>query len=327
MAEPGGNLQLDGARLWDSLMEMAKIGPGIAGGNNRQTLTDDDAEGRRTLSALVRGRRPHGGRRSDGHHVHATRGHRPDAAAGRWSAATSTPSPPAASMTASSASWPGSRSSARSTISSIKTRHPIVIVNWTNEEGTRFAPPMLASGVFAGVHTQDWAYDRKDAKGLSLGDELKRIGWLGDEVVGARKMKAFFELHIEQGPILEAEGKDIGVVTHGQGLRLAAGDADRPRKPHRLDAHAHAPQCRARHGAHHRTGPRRSPWSHQPAAVGAIGHCEVYPNSPQHHPRQGGLHHRLPLARPDDARRHGRRARDRSARRSPRSWGSASRSR
>jgi N-carbamoyl-L-amino-acid hydrolase len=78
---------------------------------------------------------------------------------------------------------------------------------------------MLASGVFAGKHSLDWAYDRVDAKGKRFGDELERIGWKGEEKVGDRKMHAFFELHIEQGPILEAEGKDIGVVTHGQGLR------------------------------------------------------------------------------------------------------------
>ena len=94
-----------------------------------------------------------------------------------------------------------------------------MIVNWTNEEGTRFAPAMLASGVFAGKHDQEWAYDRVDSEGKKFGDELKRIGWVGDEKVGAREMHAMFELHIEQGPILEAENKDIGVVTHGQGLR------------------------------------------------------------------------------------------------------------
>ena len=101
----------------------------------------------------------------------------------------------------------------------VSTKHPIVVVNWTNEEGTRFAPAMLASGVFAGKHDQDWAYDRVDSEGKKFGDELKRIGWVGDEKVGAREMHAMFELHIEQGPILEAENKDIGVVTHGQGLR------------------------------------------------------------------------------------------------------------
>ncbi|MEO1365494.1 MAG: M20/M25/M40 family metallo-hydrolase, partial [Pseudomonadota bacterium] len=100
----------------------------------------------------------------------------------------------------------------------VKTRHPIVVTNFTNEEGTRYAPAMLSSGVFAGIHTQDWAYGRVDAEGKAFGDELQRIGWRGDEEVGARKMHAFFELHIEQGPILEAEERDIGVVTHGQGL-------------------------------------------------------------------------------------------------------------
>ena len=79
-------------------------------------------------------------------------------------------------------------------------------------------PAMLASGVFAGMHTEEWAYDREDADRLKFGDELKRIGWRGDEPVGERKMHAFFELHIEQGPILEAEDVEVGVVTHGQGL-------------------------------------------------------------------------------------------------------------
>ena len=100
----------------------------------------------------------------------------------------------------------------------VKTKRPIVIVNFTNEEGTRFPPAMVASGVFAGVHTLDWAYERQDANGKTFGQELERIGWVGDEEVGSRKMHAFFELHIEQGPILEKEKKQIGVVTHGQGL-------------------------------------------------------------------------------------------------------------
>src|SRR4029079_16752019 len=72
---------------------------------------------------------------------------------------------------------------------------------------------------FAGVLDRDWAYQRTDRDGKRFGDELTRIGWKGTERVAARKMKAFFELHIEQGPILEDEGIDIGVVTHGQGLK------------------------------------------------------------------------------------------------------------
>ena len=101
----------------------------------------------------------------------------------------------------------------------IKTQHPIEVVNWTNEEGARFAPAMLASGVFAGVHhARTTPMAARTPRGIRFGDELKRIGFKGKEKVGGRKLHAYFELHIEQGPILEAEGIDIGVVTHGQGL-------------------------------------------------------------------------------------------------------------
>ena len=101
----------------------------------------------------------------------------------------------------------------------IQTKHPIVVVNWANEEGARFAPAMLASGVFAGVHSQDYAYGRTDLEGKSYGEELVRIGWKGDEDTGARKMHAYFELHIEQGPILDAEKRQVGIVTGGYPVR------------------------------------------------------------------------------------------------------------
>ncbi|HYA72351.1 MAG TPA: Zn-dependent hydrolase, partial [Roseiarcus sp.] len=101
----------------------------------------------------------------------------------------------------------------------IKTRRPIEIANWTNEEGSRYAPAMISSGVFAGVYTKEFAYSRLDGEGKTLGDELERIGFKGGEPVGGRPIHAFFELHIEQGPILEDESIDVGVVTHGQGQR------------------------------------------------------------------------------------------------------------
>jgi beta-ureidopropionase / N-carbamoyl-L-amino-acid hydrolase len=99
------------------------------------------------------------------------------------------------------------------------TNAPLMIVNWTNEEGSRFAPAMLCSGVYAGVFTPDFAYSREDREGIKLGDELKRIGYLGGEPAGSHKFQAMFELHIEQGPVLEAEAKMIGVVTGVQGMR------------------------------------------------------------------------------------------------------------
>jgi N-carbamoyl-L-amino-acid hydrolase len=137
---------------------------------------------------------------------------------------------------------------------------------------------MLASGVFAGMHTQDWAYARKDGDNKSFGDELKRIGWCGDEEVGARKMHAFFELHIEQGPILEAEGVDIGVVTHGQGLNwiqvtLTGRESHTGSTPMPMRRNAGLGMARITELVH------SIAMKNQPEAVGAVGQCNVYPNS------------------------------------------------
>ena len=153
-----------------------------------------------------------------------------------------------------------------------------MVTNWTNEEGTRFAPAMLASGVFAGIHEQDWAYERVDADGKTFGDELKRIGWRGDETVGDRKMHAFFELHIEQGPILEAEGKDIGVVTHGQGLRwiectVTGKESHTGSTPMPMRKNAGRGLAQITELVH------QIAMDNAPNAVGAIGHIDVYPNS------------------------------------------------
>ena len=160
----------------------------------------------------------------------------------------------------------------------IKTKHPIVVTNWTNEEGTRFAPPMLASGVFAGVHTLEWGYDRTDANGKRFGDELERIGWRGEEKVGDRKMHAMFELHIEQGPILEAEKKDIGVVTHGQGLRWIECTVT-GKESHTGSTPMHMRKNAGRGLSLITELVHDIAMRNQPNAVGAIGHIDVYPNS------------------------------------------------
>jgi len=99
------------------------------------------------------------------------------------------------------------------------TSAPIELINWTNEEGSRFGPAMLASGVFAGVFTADYAYGRTDREGKTFGEELQRIGYRGQEKAGAHKFSGYFELHIEQGPILEHEGCTIGIVQGAQGVR------------------------------------------------------------------------------------------------------------
>ena len=100
----------------------------------------------------------------------------------------------------------------------IETEVPLCICNWTNEEGSRFAPATMASAAYAGEYTTDNILARKDAAGMSVGEALDGIGYRGSEPVGQRKFGAFVELHIEQGPLLEAENKTIGVVDRGQGI-------------------------------------------------------------------------------------------------------------
>ena len=100
-----------------------------------------------------------------------------------------------------------------------ETYAPIEVVNWTNEEGSRFAPAMVASGVFSRALEKDKAQAQKDRDGVTFAAALEAIGYRGAERCGEHPLSAFFELHIEQGPILEAEGKDIGVVTGVQAMR------------------------------------------------------------------------------------------------------------
>src|SRR5690606_18432084 len=100
-----------------------------------------------------------------------------------------------------------------------ETNAPVVLVNWTNEEGSRFAPAMLGSGVYAGVFDRAYADARTDRDGTRFADALEAIGYRGPHAVGHVRFSAMFELHIEQGPILEAEGRMIGVVEGVQGMR------------------------------------------------------------------------------------------------------------
>ncbi|MER8765959.1 MULTISPECIES: Zn-dependent hydrolase [unclassified Mesorhizobium] len=277
MAAPGENLRINSDRLWDSIMEMAKIGPGIAGGNNRQTVTDEDGEGRHlfkrwcdeaglemgvdemgTMFARREGTDPSLPPVYVGSHLDTQpTGGKYDGVLGVL----------------------GGLEVVRSLNDlGIKTRHPIVVTNWTNEEGARFAPAMMASGVFAGVLDQTDVYSHVDKDGKKFGEELERIGWKGTEKVGERKIHAFFELHIEQGPILEDEGIDIGVVTHGQGLKwlqvtLTGKEAHTGSTPMPKRRNAGLGMARVIELVH------EIAMDYQPDAVGAVGHMEVYPNS------------------------------------------------
>ena len=271
------NLRIDPDRLWDSLMEMAKIGPGIAGGNNRQTLTDEDAEGRALFQTWCEKAGMDMGVDTMGNMFATRAGTDPDASPVYVGSHLDT-QPTGGKYDGVLGVLGGLELVRTLNDLDVSTKHPIVVVNWTNEEGTRFAPAMLASGVFAGRHDQDWAYNRTDSDGKKFGDELKRIGWVGDEKVGSRKMHAMFELHIEQGPILEAENKDIGVVTHGQGLRwieckITGKESHTGSTPMHMRKNAGRGLALVTELVH------EIAMKNQPNAVGAIGHIDVYPNS------------------------------------------------
>ena len=277
MAMPAANMRIDADRLWDALMEMAQIGPGVAGGNNRQTLTDADAEGRALFQRWCEEAGMSMGVDAMGTMFATRPGNDPDALPVYVGSHLDTQ--PTGGKYDGVLGVLGALEVVRTLNDlGVKTKHPIVVTNWTNEEGTRFAPAMLASGVFAGVHDLDWAYARVDTSGARLKDELERIGWKGDEPVGARKMHAFLELHIEQGPILEAEGKDVGIVTHGQGLRwiectVTGKGQHTGSTPMYMRRNAGRGLARVTELVH------EIAIKHQPDAVGAIGHADFHPNS------------------------------------------------
>lgn len=273
----GENIKINGDRLWESLMEMAKIGPGVAGGNNRQTLTDEDGVARLLFQNWCKEAGCSMGLDTMGNMFAMRAGQDSDALPVYVGSHLDT-QPTGGKYDGVLGVLGGLELIRTLNDLDIKTKHPIVVTNWTNEEGTRYAPPMLSSGVFAGIHSEDWAKNRVDADGKKFGDELKRIGWEGDEPVGQRKMKAMFELHIEQGPILEAEGKDIGVVTHGQGLSwtqvtITGKDAHTGSTPMPMRRNAGLGMARILEKVD------AIALSNAPHAVGAAGHIDVYPNS------------------------------------------------
>ncbi|WP_109464111.1 Zn-dependent hydrolase [Albibacillus kandeliae] len=304
MSAPGENLKINGERLWDSLMEMAKIGPGIAGGNNRQTLTDEDAEGRALFQKWCEDAGMTMGVDTMGTMFATRPGEDPDALPVYVGSHLDTQ--PTGGKYDGVLGVLGALEAVRSMNDlGIKTRHPIVVTNWANEEGARFAPAMLASGVFAGVISQDHAYARTDLEGKTYGEELERIGWKGDEEVGARKMHAYYELHIEQGPILEAEGKDIGVVTHCQGLwwlefTLTGKEAHTGSTPMLMRVNAGLAMSRILEMV------QEVAMAAQPGAVGGVGQMQFSPNSRNVLP--GKVVFTVDIRSPDQAKLDGMRA-------------------
>jgi beta-ureidopropionase / N-carbamoyl-L-amino-acid hydrolase len=271
------NVRINGQRLWDALMEMAKIGATPKGGNKRLTLTDLDKQARELFTQWCEkegcavkvdamgnmfARRP------------GVEDHLPPVMVGSH-----LDTQPTGGKYDGVLGVLGALEVVRSLNDlKIKTKHPIEVANWTNEEGSRYAPAMISSGVFAGVYTKEFAYSREDAEKKKLGDELERIGYKGSEPVGGRPIHAFFELHIEQGPILEDENVDVGIVTHGQGQRWYeikligfeshAGSTPMPRRKDALLGAARIVELVNRIGL-----------SKAPLGVSTVGMLNPYPNS------------------------------------------------
>jgi N-carbamoyl-L-amino-acid hydrolase len=217
MTPPRHNLRVDGSRLWATIQETAAFGGTPAGGINRLTLSREDGAVRDwfreaclaaglevgvdalgTQFALRPGRDGSRAPIAFGSHLDTQpTGGRFDGVLGVLA---------------------GLEVMRSLDDAGIETEAPLLLVNWTNEEGSRFAPAMMASAAHAGEFTTQDILSRRDSAGISVAEALEAIGYAGEEPVGARAIGAFVELHIEQGPILEAEGKTIGVVEGGQGI-------------------------------------------------------------------------------------------------------------
>ncbi|MBN8504206.1 MAG: Zn-dependent hydrolase [Burkholderiales bacterium] len=211
-------MRINGQRLWDSLMELAQIGATPKGGVCRLTLTDLDRQGRDLVCRWAReagmtvtvdqignvfmrreGRDPSLPPIVTGSHIDTQ--------------------PTGGKFDGNYGVLAGLEVVRTLNDHGIETEAPIEVAFWTNEEGSRFVPVMMGSGVFAKAFTLEHAYAAKDTEGKTVRDELARIGYIGDQVPGEHPIGAYFETHIEQGPVLEDHGKTIGVVTGVLGIR------------------------------------------------------------------------------------------------------------
>ncbi len=211
-------LRIDGERLWASLMELAKIGATPKGGVCRLTLTDLDKQGRDLVSQWAReagltvtidkignGFLRRAGRNESlppvvtGSHIDTQ--------------------PTGGKFDGNYGVLAGLEVVRTLNDHGIQTEAPIEVAWWTNEEGSRFVPVMMGSGVFAKAFTLEHAYAAKDTEGRSVKDELQRIGYVGEQEPGDHPIGCYFETHIEQGPVLEDHDKTIGVVTGVLGIR------------------------------------------------------------------------------------------------------------
>jgi N-carbamoyl-L-amino-acid hydrolase len=270
-------VRIDGARLWRSLMDLAQIGATAKGGVRRLTLTDADREARECVVGWFR---------AAGLDVRVDRvGNLFARRAGR-----NPLRPPVVSGSHIDTQPSGGKfDGAYGVLAALEvmrtlddagtaTEAPLEVAVWTNEEGTRFTPVMMGSGAFAGVFSVESIHGQLDCDGLSVGEELARIGYAGAAPVGGVKFDAYFEAHIEQGPVLEDSGRPIGVVMGALGQKWYDVVIDG------MDAHAGPTPMELRHDALLAAARiiervNRIALEHAPNGRGTVGRLEVQPNS------------------------------------------------
>ena len=214
----GERLAVNGARLWDSLMELAKIGGTPKGGVCRLALTDLDRQGRDLVVGWAREAGLQITTDKIGN-VFMRRKGRNDALPPVVCGSHIDTQPTGGKFDGNYGVLAGLEVVRTLNDRNIQTEAPIEVAFWTNEEGSRFVPVMMGSGVFAGAFSLETAYAARDVAGKTVAEELARIGYVGDEEPGKHPIGAYFEAHIEQGPVLEDAGVTIGVVTGVLGLR------------------------------------------------------------------------------------------------------------
>lgn len=217
MEHSGNNLRIDGARLWDSLMEMAKIGATEKGGVRRLALTDLDRQSRDLFRRWCEDAGCTVTHDAMGN-MFARRPGRDESRPPIVTGSHLDSQPTGGKFDGAYGVLAGLEVVRALNDAGLETEAPIEVAVWTNEEGSRFAPAMVGSGVHAGIFTLDQAHAIADMDGKTMGEELERIGYRG-EGCGGREFGAYFEAHIEQGPILEAAKLPIGIVTGAQAQR------------------------------------------------------------------------------------------------------------
>lgn len=293
---PTATLRIDGARLWQSLMDLARIGGTPKGGVCRIALTELDGQGR---DLFVRWAREAGcSIRVDAiGNIFARRAGEDDSLPPVMTGSHIDTQPTGGKFDGNYGVMAGLEVVRTLNAAGVRTRAPIEVAVWTNEEGSRFVPVMMGSGVFAGAFTLEHALAQRDAQGVSVADALAAIGYAGDNgptpAVGA-----YFEAHIEQGPVLENHARVIGVVSAALGQRWYDVTV------HGMEAHAGPTPMELRRdallAASELVGEvNRIAVERKPHARGTVGTLEVYPSSRNVIP--GRVKMSVDLRAPDDA--------------------------